>query len=461
MSELDKNKMEEFFSNSMEHFNESPSDLVWEGISDRLDEEDHKPIFWWRRYPLMVLPILVIGSLTIYYFIGRTETPRTSDHAITEIIQEKETTEPIKQNYEKENDQLSSGQVEHKESNSTNSNQIDTEATKSNTGLSESPATKDQKDLGRNPLPNSNQNPQPAINRTKSNQDNSIIEDQKNNGSLNQNIYSPNSIENQKQNPKDTQSDLNNYSLIQENKQIAKTGKDKAIQLISFPELVGFKELIHKRELGSPAIVIVEDKHTANYRIGISGRFANTFVSDNQMFNGNESYGIRQEYDLNNRLAITNAIHFNIQHYDIEPATNTIEPVIVQRYTSRSFDDSGGVQKIESNSEYFDFSLGLKYGLGRRIFGFSPFINPSFVGQIYMPQTFKFIDSRGGLKVRENKRIVMYLGSANLNFGIEKQLNDHLRFQITMWGEHSFIPIGLQREKITTLGISTSLLFGK
>jgi len=460
MSEINKNNLEEFFSNSMEQFNDSPSDRVWEGISDRLDEEDRRPVLWWRHYPLMVLPIMVIGALALYSLINRNENQKIIDNPIAQKAQVKETIDPIKQNYEIVSDQMQEVVSENVKIKETDPDKLNSKTITLNPTSSRSSNARVQ-ELETNSQYNSYQYSEQRSNKPIADVNDLQNEQQINNVSLNNSINDPRSSDNEDQEQKliNEKNNSNSYPLEIENKQDAT--QKQVNQLFSFPILDGLIEIEHDRKLVSPPIVKIEKDHWSKYRVGLSGRFANTFVSDNKMFNGNESYGLRQEYYITKSLAITNAIHFNIQHYDIESSATTIEPVVVQRYTSRSFDDSGGLQKIESNSEYVDLSLGLKYELGRRLFGFKTFINPSFVGQVYMPQTFKFLDLRGDLRVRENKSIVMYLGSANLNIGVEKQLNKHIYFQVSLWGEHSFIPIGLQREKIQTIGISTSLLFGK
>lgn len=459
MSEINKNDLEKFFSNSMEQFNDSPTDLVWEGISDRLDEDDTRPFFWWRRYPLMVLPILVIGALALYSLINKNEIPGSSDQSKSQNIQVEETKDPIKQNYEFANDHIQEVPTKNVKSKEDNPKLLNSKSIVLNPSSSTSSIVEVQ-DLESNSQFNSIQYSEQRSNKPIVNEYDSRHEDQFRKGTLILPVNIPRASDNvyQEQKPQDINNNSSNYSLTEKNKQVVT--QEKVNQLISFPKLDGLIQLDHDRKLVSPPIIKIEKEHFSKYRVGFNGRFANTFVSDNNMFNGNESYGLRQEYYFTNRLAITNAVHFNIQHYDIESSSTIIEPVVVQRYTSRSFDDSGGLQKIESNSEYIDLSIGLKYDPGKRLFGFKTFINPSFVGQVYMPQTFKFLDLRGDLRVRENKSIVMYLGSANLNIGIEKQLNKRMYLQISLWGEHSFIPIGLQREKIQTIGVSTSLLFG-
>lgn len=460
MSEINKNKLDQFFSDSMEHFNDVPSDNVWEGISDRLDEDDDRPVFWWRKGLLMVLPLLVIGLIGAYYFTSNRPGSKKYEKSIVSIEQ-KPNSSPS------EKDQIQDFNPSEIQNQNENEAQLITDQ-----------STSTKKELSKPDVPSESKIVKPQNNkaytpsqRTISYPSSVAVEDTESESSISQarsiaaipvfdqsNINADKTIEHK---TPTVENKASKGSTTDQTKIDALKSLESLNHKLDFPELARSFALDHERNLNAPPIIITKEDHFSKYRIGLSGRFANTFVSDNNMFNGNESYGLRQEYYLSDRLSITNAIHFNIQHYDIKPTSTAIEPVVVLRYTSRSFDDSGGVQKIESNSEYLDFSLGLKYKLGARLFGFSTFVNPAFVGQIYSPQTFNFLDLQGNMQVRHNKNIVMYLGSANLNLGIERQLNKNLHLQVSIWGEQSFIPIGLQREKIKTIGISTSLLFGK
>ena len=459
MSEINKNNLEEFFSNSMEQFSEVPSNFVWEGISDRLDEDERRPIFWWRKFLMMVIPFITITLVAIYFIGDNNDQTKKSRQLLTQNISNAK--EASMQNFQVEDANNTKTDKDDKSATSTkltltNLNSTSPAATNLLTAHNEKQnqkTTNTNIESSKNQIADNYLNPRNEFYldheklTTKANEPNNDL------GSSSHMAVERNS-NHRKTNSVDTESIQTTI-----NKEIS-ISQSSEVKNLNFPTLIANSVLNHNRSIEVPPIIIINDEHKSKYRIGINGRFANTFVSDNNMFNGNESYGIRQEYNLTDKLAITNAIHFNIQHYDIEPKSDPIKPVIVQRYTSRSFDDSGGVQKIESNSEYVDFSLGLKYGLEQRILGFNAFVNPSFVGQVYLPQTFSFLDFESNLRYRENKRIVMYLGSANINFGIEKELNKHLHLQVSIWGEQSFIPIGLQREKIKTLGISTSLLFG-
>lgn len=458
MSEINKNNLEEFFSNSMEHFDSTPSDLVWEGISDRLDDDDQKPIFWWRRYLWMALPIIGVGLIAIYFASTKHDAPHLIEQPISQHVTNQN--ESNNQNYKPEDNKLTKDQNENIAlyNSKTSSQNLSTDQRTSDNFSSVLKSTNHNK---LQPQIN-NIEQQLLVDQTTPTR-NKVKLETNNLGSLNNDLFKNNFPVDTviQQYPEQITNSLITNSTVDEKGTKEVIDKSKQKETFAYSKLELPSNLEHHRILNAPSIVIIKNENnTSKYRLGITGRFANTFVSDNNMFNGNESYGMRQEYYITNKLAITNAIHFNIQHYDIEPGTQSIEPVIVKRYTSRSFDDTGGVQKIESNSEYLDFSLGLKYDLKKRFFGFNTFINPSFVGQIYSPQTFSFLDLEGNLRIRENKRVVMYLGSANMNFGIEKRLNKHMYLQVSIWGENSFIPIGLQREKIKTLGISTSLLFG-
>ncbi len=61
----DNNNIEDFFNNSMEHFNDAPPDSVWNGINNRLDQS---PV-WWKQPKIWASGLflfLLIGSIIGY-----------------------------------------------------------------------------------------------------------------------------------------------------------------------------------------------------------------------------------------------------------------------------------------------------------------------------------------------------------------------------------------------------------
>ena len=54
------NRIEDFFNKSLESFNDAPTDAVWAGLADRLDEEKATPFYKKSLFIIGMLSLLLL-----------------------------------------------------------------------------------------------------------------------------------------------------------------------------------------------------------------------------------------------------------------------------------------------------------------------------------------------------------------------------------------------------------------
>lgn len=216
----------------------------------------------------------------------------------------------------------------------------------------------------------------------------------------------------------------------------------------------------HKAKLGSFVEEEEEEINLKNKRLklGIKARYFHVFVNDAQKINPGYSQGIRSEFLLNNKWSVTSDLHFNVQEYTIKETQGSIPTESLQRFPG-GLEDNQNVESIQARTRYIDFNLGIKYMPNYDPKRFSFFINPSVVWQLFLPQEYQF-----GLFQESNVHYTdltytAYFGSGNLTLGFEKRIAKNMRFQINIWGEHSFIPMGYEQEYLEMFGVGSALLF--
>lgn len=467
------NNLEDFLNSSMERFDDVPSSQVWDKIDKRLVEDKKKPNFitWKFLLPIFLITVSVL-SISLFLFKNNNEINIIQDQ-LSQIenqnIESLEKKTPVVAI--ENNDDI---QLNNTISQNTSNTKTPIENNGKNT-IEEKVSPLDTQEKRANVSnSSSSQKRTPTVEKKIFN--NKSKEKQTQNSSSFSKII-PASIDytnfsNTTPNPPITFVEKPNSSTplikknIVENNPFNPLFKIASPQIISPLEVKDYLLFISQRDIGNLAftepIMASKSDHSLfhHYRFGLNARFANTFIKHNTDFNGTESYGFRHEYILNPKWAITNSINFNVQHYDITTSSGILEKAVVREYTDRDFNDIG-VTEIDVNSEYIDIPLGIKWNYKVSPTGWSYFLNPSAVWQVYLPQMFSFIQTDNNVIVRNDSRIVASLGSANLGLGMEKKIGDHLYFQCSLWGEYSFIPLGTQKDKIKLIGVRTSLLFGK
>ena len=193
-------------------------------------------------------------------------------------------------------------------------------------------------------------------------------------------------------------------------------------------------------------------------KFGLHFRYFNTLVRDSKLVNPGIGRGIRAEYALSPKWAITGDLLYNDQAYTIESTQGNIPTENLKKYPGGLNEDSN-VQNINTRTKYFDFNLGLKYTPNYNSTRLNFFINPSVVWQIYLPQEYQYSLSQQANIQYTQKSYTGYFGSAHLGLGFEKAFGKNRIFQINLWGEQSFIALGYEKQYVSMFGIGTALLF--
>ncbi len=458
MEERKDNNMEDFFRNSMEQFDDTPSDTVWSGIEDRLVKSDEKNRFIFKMWFFrgMFFLCLIGAAMTYFYFLEDVSQIDEFQKLSNEKVHDKRSKNQKREEDEK---RLSFDETKSVE---LVSNKEKVEIDRSNKYLNTKHSVQDISQKRNNDVASINYNKVDKINidepvfNVSSESSASMISDSRSNKmnhtSRQEEVFNTNrtdAVYPQQEAILDTQ-----YLKIKKLNSLANVG---FMPLLSFSSTV---KNINSNRLTFFSNTRSKRSHFGNYKLGISGRFFQTFVSDfDGVFNASESFGIRHELALSKKVWLTNAIYYNIQHYDVMPMNGPVNHDVLARYTAKDFQTE--IVTIESKSEYFDFPLGLKWSFNKKDSGWSMFINPSINWQLYLPQNFKFIQADDVVIERNDQRMFAYLGSTAMRWGIEKKMSNSMFFQLDLWGEYSFIPIGIQEEKLKMLGISGSILFGK
>jgi len=443
-----KNGIEEFFNSSLEKFDQIPDDKVWAGISGQLDLDDvGKTTLWSKNVDERT--VAQEGGLSSLNK-SKDKTPATIQSIVTPVTTERELITATK----------SSASINQREIQSNTQNNVS--------------------DKEKGILTKLKEKSQPAkiiksINSTSNNKakPNAIVEGLTREPSLlnpnppatKENVK-PSSIDNLNSNNQQATKEIDTPNR----NQIKSTGLELEEKIKTLNPL-NLLNSSNQTLFSHSKIVIPDSRLTylksqlnqkqSKYRIGLSTRLFNTFVSQSNSFSGSNSMGLVQDYKIRENLAMNLGIYFNEQDYEIKKSksSNSLDDVVVMQYTSRSFQENS-VTGIEADMHYIDVPLGLTWYFKPLKRGKSLFLNSSIVWQIYFPQSFGFKTIDEKVIIRKSDAIVASLGSGNLELGIEKRLSSKFDLQLSIWGEASFIPLGIQQEKFKMLGLKAAVLFG-
>lgn len=196
------------------------------------------------------------------------------------------------------------------------------------------------------------------------------------------------------------------------------------------------------------------------YRYGITGRGFNTFVKNSNQINFGKSYGFIHELYLGRRWSLNHAVQYNEQEYTLESDRNGLSEEILKNFPDNP-SAYANVSSVKAQAKYLDTHLGFKYQIPNKKKTGSYYISPSAVWQLYLPQEFSYNLVQAQDLLVQKRGYVGYFGSINLEFGMEKYLSEKMRFQLSIFAEKSLIELGHDKQNITLLGIKSSVLFGK
>ena len=437
----ENNNMEEFFKRSLEQFDEVPSDNVWNNVSDRLTLEAkwYDPILTVLKSALpFLIAFLMIGAYHLYI-----------QNSLTNYKTELSEAKSIIENLQTENkgylsqitgiEQLKSDFLEN-----INDKKLEIETlTKENKLISFS-----YNQLLKTSNNNRNSNDQLTL----------------------QNLRNEIRILEERIQLKDAEilafkSNHNYESLSPSNRttelfcsQFKYLPRVRSNRIINQNHLLS----VNKPNSVTPnAPSQTEDISNIRYKrfkFGLKARYFNTLVKDSRLVNPGFSQGIRAEYMFGKKWGVTGDLLYNQRTYTIASSQGSFSPESLKNYPG-GVDQKLNVNNISARTRYFDASLGIKYipNFGTNKTNF--FINPSVVWHLYLPQDYQFGLTQESDIHYTQRTYLAYLGSGNLNVGFERKINSSLHFQVSLWGEQSFIPLGYERQYVSMFGASTSILF--
>ncbi len=452
----DNNKqLEQFFKQSMDRFNESPDDLVWDNISDRLDQDIPWYLLLWNKsktwLPLFLAILLVAGS----WMYQSSEGPESSIEQQTKI----NTTLLTENSQLKAQQQLNDNNIEHYKK------QIASLNSELSTLKKAAKQTADHKSQ----TSSNNQNTEQLL---------STLE-QENSNLMRRNLQLEDELLNIKKAIADCNAErsfllANVAESLKEEKEATETVSDietepeKLTLLGYFP----WKKTLDKAftlEIDDPLKNMnfqatkraKSDKKPNRYRLGASARFFNTYVQNSRQVNPGRSWGLKQEYRVSKRFSLTHMLHYNEQEYTINNNDAPLSEDVLERFPGGLDRENSVVSQVDARSKYIDTNLGIKWNLTPNKKDFNWYINPSAVWQLYLPQEFQFTISQADDIIVTENRYVGSLGSANIEFGTEKKLSNGLRLVLNAYYEQSFIPVGFDHQYVSIAGLGTKLMFGK
>jgi len=443
----DNNKLEDFFNQSMSHFQDSPTDAVWEGLQLRLDEER---TFWERSREVIrkYFPyFLLLLGLGTYHVFAQSKLNALGEE-LKSVQAEKSALGILVENCgNKASDLLAKEKLQSAEL-LKNSASIFALEEKIKNISAPNTSVNSPKNTKKNPLYyKSLQNVSTENNF--SNTTNPGKEFPKT-------VFKEKAKTKLQDVPDKAIFDFDFYPvapLVSKRLNTISLGKEKQY----FAPLRGTYSNASKfLQLIDP----IGEMDRSRLKFGYEFKAFKTFVSNSKHFNFGQAHGLRMERLISKNLAITGAVHFMGQDYKISNDGKPIPVVDLLRYPGgSSFGEK--VNKLDVESPYIDFPLGFKWSLKRMENGAAIYLNPTMVWQLYLPQTFTYTLLGDSKIERKNKQYFGYFGSANIQIGLEKSIRNNLIWQVGVWGETSFIPMGVEEQKITMFGLNTAILFQK
>lgn len=213
----------------------------------------------------------------------------------------------------------------------------------------------------------------------------------------------------------------------------------------------------HNMQKSGPTKVVRQKK--IGFSLGLNERLFNTISSNSRTFNVGNSIGFRGELHFLKNLSFTTGLRYNNQKYSTKENMETISEDEISLYYS-TIEISDQVTSLEVETNYFDIPLGLKYLIPlNRKKGLHFYLNPSIGWRISLPQAFTYNLIDQGEINKQDFRYYSQFGLINLDFGIEKRINDLFYWQIGLWHEQSLTRLGYEAQELRLTGMSTSILY--
>lgn len=438
------NNMEEFFQRSLAQFDEVPSNQIWDKIDKRLDNDQkwYANLFtWFKTLVPLLLALLMIGAYHLYSsnkINSNQNSLLSAQQTIQKLEKENQRLSILNnQNSERINSYAAQVQSNEKQYNVLNNQLVDLKASFQNNQK----AFKTQSSFDENAYSD--------LLVLYENQTKDIVALKKKNNTNSElsNRLEANNIMGSKQ----ANYDKHFSYLIPKISNYYYPIKDILI-------IKRFEGLHNNKDQESLNKDFTNKLKRNKFRFGINARYFNTLVESSNLVNPGFSWGLRAEYNLRNKWFITSDLHYNDQVYSVDPGVGGFSTESLKKYPL-GIDDRNSVKNISTRTKYFDYNLGIKYLINPANNKFNFYLNPSIVWQLYLPQEYTYGLVQANDLFHTQREYTAYLGSGNLKFGLEKNLNERMLFQLNLWAEQSFIELGYDKKYVTMFGLGSSILF--
>jgi len=418
----DNNNIEEFFNNSLEGFNESPSENVWKEISGRLIS----PTPLWKRllWPFITaLLLLTIGCITIYTYSLRQQLNQSNQDFAAQSLVIAIQSEKIRE--------FEASTVNLQIENAAMNREINTILTKSKTSKST----------------HKNWNSPLSIRHLSTINAFDKIEIAPN-FQADRKVYLQNFIGNRTKSSNQSSAE---YSATTK----TESADLSPIQDLAFSSLIktqdGSAESLtrHKGLNYTLPILPFGNPNTLTnsrpkFKYGITASLVGTKTDVTSSLSAGFNAGLALEMRLYRKLWLTSGIRYNRNTYMMEfIGQNPIEEKNFP--TPRSLDFT--YDRVDVQNSFFDFPFGINLNLDVSKKN-SLFINPGISWQFYLPQKYTYNTTNNGQFDYSENRYFMYFGSAFLNAGFERRLSGNRSLQLSLWAEKGISQYGIENRQI-------------
>lgn len=455
--------MEEFFRNSLDKFNEDPSEHVWQDLDHRLDQDKSKGFFGnWLKYLLPVLLALITFSAFSLYQMKILESYKKE----LSLIQDENKNLKV---------ELASKQKSKTKLESIEASPIISYTEKKTNQIV---YLRDTVFIIKQPSTNTPIIPSSVINlpsfdfKTPGLRNYMFNSVQPSKFGGHRTVVGHPSILNEKD------SDLKQEGYVSEvNAQyrVPRYGLgvsslypaltfDSALSKMKYRASNHSKRKKKKYKPIQPPIIIVKDDVLGQpqfyYKAGISFNILNSLKGE-QFSNSSIGfgYGLVQEVGLSTRFSITSGIMQTTQEYALNNGTVPLDQALVGSFPDQAnFRDN--IVRVEVENRFLEIPLGFKYDWYQDNLK-SFFINPAIKWSIHDPQQFNYFLTEDRIRFISTNQRFGYLNAIHLSMGIEKIVNPWMSYQVSLGYDFNIEPIGLEKQKLNSLYLKCNVLFGK
>jgi len=197
---------------------------------------------------------------------------------------------------------------------------------------------------------------------------------------------------------------------------------------------------------------------TPSLRLGLTGSvFSSISNIPNSIHVANNS-GLVLQWQAFRNFGFTGGLRHTELAYEVLLDADNQE--LLEAYPNTENINSS-VETISATHHYLDLPIGVIWKIPIGDKDNKLYINPSMAWQFYLPQTFRYETFDKTTIITQNNRLYAYFGSTILSLGYEQKIKNGLRLQMGLWAESSFVEYGLDNRSGTNLGASATLVFGK